>query len=425
VNFDFYKLFNLKFKQKEDIPEDWNMIVDQIDDFIEEFLLSFDIDMDFLYTTNVGILNVNSQNQSNILWDISYWAIYIKYLEFVFWMENEQNKDKANKNRLVFLSTIFQYISYKFYNEEELSYCFALLYDANKCFIHHEVSDEVIEEYTEYIQEQLAVVKLFCAFHEAYHLKKIPPVGDYTKYHDRIMFNVITMINSDEFESYYCYDMRLVDDVRKRVNSMNEQDQLLDELYADAAALDLIDVVFNYMELFQPKWSLDKFSQIVKEVIENFYSFNTLTYDLYTIWEISLRLIKGQATEEVYKQEIHKQDIEDVIRGQVFPAILWMQIDGLLRERGNTPPIQKIRHVNVRKEMIDIFDNAYNDKLKKAVDAAIKQGFNNSKLTISEARDILIEWDKLDNLQNASIDDLFLTGGIKNEIDFIMFVRGY
>ena len=136
---DFYKLMDFKYKQKKDMPEAWNIIIGDVDKFLVDFLKNFGIDMDLLYTTNVGVLNISSQNESSILWDVSYWAIYIKYLEFVFWMENEpgfsskqtlqplamkknvfQNRDKADANRLVFLCSIFQYISYKFYNEEEL-----------------------------------------------------------------------------------------------------------------------------------------------------------------------------------------------------------------------------------------------------------------------------------------------------------------
>ena len=182
-------------------------------------------------------------------------------------------KSKVDANRLVFLSTIFQYVSYKFYSEAKISYCFALLYDANKCSRLHNVSNEEAEEYKEYIEEQLAVTKLFCAFHEAYHLKKIDAPGD-VNYRERILYNVKTMVNSKEFEVYYAYDRRLIDDVRKRVNLMNEQDNLFDELYSDAAALDLLDVVLNYMNVFQPQWSMEKFSLVVKEMIENFYAFN-------------------------------------------------------------------------------------------------------------------------------------------------------
>ncbi len=152
MDIEFYNLLNLKFKKKRDIPEIWDKIVNNIDDFISDFLKSFDIDIDFLYTTNVGLLNVNSNSRSSILWDLSYWSIYVNYLEFVFWMEKEQDssseeaiypfymkekitigKSKVDANRLVFLSTIFQYVSYKFYSEAKISYCFALLYDANKC----------------------------------------------------------------------------------------------------------------------------------------------------------------------------------------------------------------------------------------------------------------------------------------------------
>lgn len=86
---DFYKLMDFKYKQKKDMPEAWNIIIGDVDKFLVDFLKNFGIDMDLLYTTNVGVLNISSQNESSILWDVSYWAIYIKYLEFVFWMENE------------------------------------------------------------------------------------------------------------------------------------------------------------------------------------------------------------------------------------------------------------------------------------------------------------------------------------------------
>lgn len=86
---DFYKLMDFKYKQKKDMPEAWNIIIGDVDKFLVDFLKNFGIDMDLLYTTNVGVLNIRSQNESSILWDVSYWAIYIKYLEFVFWMENE------------------------------------------------------------------------------------------------------------------------------------------------------------------------------------------------------------------------------------------------------------------------------------------------------------------------------------------------
>lgn len=77
MDIEFYNLLNLKFKKKRDIPEIWDKIVNNIDDFISDFLKSFDIDIDFLYTTNVGLLNVNSNSRSSILWDLSYWSIYV------------------------------------------------------------------------------------------------------------------------------------------------------------------------------------------------------------------------------------------------------------------------------------------------------------------------------------------------------------
>ena len=72
------------------------------------------------------------------------------------------------------------------------------------------------------------------------------------------------------------------------------------------------------MNVFQPQWSMEKFSLVVKEMIENFYAFNTLTYDLYMIWNANINLLNGQITEDVYEQEVHERDVEDVIRGHQF-----------------------------------------------------------------------------------------------------------
>lgn len=160
-------------------------------------------------------------------------------------------------------------------------------------------------------------------------------------------------------------------------------------------------------------------------MLENFYSFNTLTYDLYAIWNLNLNLIDGKITKDVYDQEVHKQDVEDVIRGQIFPAILLGQIDNILCEKGNVPPMPRKRYVNVRKEMTNFFDVAYNEILKTKIQVAINHGFSNSHLTITEARDILIEWKKIEDFPNAAIEDLYLKGGTDDEIDFFMFVRGY
>lgn len=418
VNTDFYTSLNLKYKQKQDIPDVWDRLINQVDEFIIDFLGSFGIEVDILYTTNVGLLNVKNEEQSAILWDVSYWSLYLNYLEFVFWMENEKwdlsgelksplamkenivvNRSHADACRLVFLSTMFEYLSYKFYNDETMSYCFALLHNENKSSMPHRISDDVMTKYSEFLQEQLAMAKLFCAFHEAYHLKGIEPAGDYDDYVNRVMYNIKAVVNSKEFEEYYGYDMQLVKDAQKKVNSLKIEDPLFDELYADAAALDLLDVVLNHMDYFQPKYSTDKFVTIMRQAIENFYSFNTLTYDLYTIWASNLELFKNDITERVYKEDVHIKDVEAVIRGQVFPMILWIQLDRIVQQKGEIPPVGQSRYVNVRKEMTDFFDIAYNDTIKEAVFSAMEQGFRNTKLSITEARDILIGWGILKIIQ--------------------------
>lgn len=438
---EFCKMLNIKIKKKDEILDAWNSCVNQHDTFISDFLKRYGIEMEFLYTTNVGILNTKTLDGGSILWDVSYWEIYRQYLDFVFWMKQKKkdllyeigfpiklkesayfNHNKSDAYRVEFLSELFRYLAYKFYSDVSLSYCFALLYNENKCEVKCGTSEKEIEQWNLYISEQMAITKMFCAFHEAHHLKMLPTFGEYK---ERLLYNLKACINSGAFKEYYDYDLNLVQNVRNRINSMDEQDPLLDELFADAGSLDFIDFVVNHLNVFEPRWNLKKFALVTKEMIENFYAFNTLTYELYGSWNCNMRLNRGEITEAVYKEEFHIKDTEDVIRSQMFPFILWNQIDFISLEHNQQVQTPIKRHVNVRKEMIDFFRIAYNDRIKKAVITAVNDGFRNGRLKIQEARDILIDWQKLDNYKNVSVKDLFLNGGKVNGIDFFMFVRGY
>lgn len=441
---NFCKMLNITTKHKEEILDVWNSCVNQHDDFIVDFLKRYGIEMEFIYSTNVDILNIETQTGGTILWDISYWGIYRQYLDFIFWMEQEKkdctcepkfplelkenayvHQNKPDAYRVLVISNLFQYLAYKFYSDVSLSYCFALLYNENKCVVNCRPSEKEMEQWNLYISDQLLITKLFCAFHEAYHLKMLPIFGEYKEYQEHVLYNLRGYINSESFKSYYEYDLNLVQNVRNRINYMDNQDPLLDELFADACALDFIDFVVNRLNIIQPKWSLNKFALVTKEVIENFYAFNTLTYELYESWNLNMRLNRGDITKVVYKEEFHMKDTEDVIRSQIFPLVLWGQID--LFSLGYNQQIQMPigRHVNVRKEMINLYRITYNDRIKKAVISATNNGFKNGRLKIQEARDILIDWQKLDTYKSVSEKDLFLEGGIINGIDFFMFARGY
>ena len=65
------------------------------------------------------------------------------------------------------------------------------------------------------------------------------------------------------------------------------------------------------MNVFQPQWSMEKFSLVVKEMIENFYAFNTLTYDLYMIWNANINLLLAIlnnlviSNTEIYDKEVN------------------------------------------------------------------------------------------------------------------------
>lgn len=441
---DIYQFLNFKCKDKADILNVWNTLVTPFDHSIADFLVPFGVEMDFLYTTNVGILNISTGNKKLILWDISYWAFYRRYLEFVFWMGKEKKSPqtppayyprslresallmqcKVDANRLVFLSTMFEYLGCKFYDNTNLSYCFALLCDVNRCSAAHESSNAEYIWYEKYLTEQLEVAKLFCAFHEVYHLKKFEPPIDYEVFHKRVLYNLKLIINSDAFASHYNSGFLFAEKVRKRIDSMDHADPLLDELYADAAAIELIRKLLSEGRVW-PDWTAEKFAVVMKEAVENFYAFNMLTYELYFMWDLNLKREQGKISQRIYREDVLAKDTEGVIRGQIFPMILWKQIDFFLQEHGITPTHPDRRFVNVAKEMVNFFDTAYNDELKKVILNATKNGFENTELTISEARDVLLQWDSLSKYPNAASKDLFLRGGNVYGTDFFMFVRGY
>lgn len=451
MNFDTYHYIGLKIKSEEEMPELWNQIINDVDYFIADFLSNLHIDVDFFYTTNVGVLKFDSGSSKRILWDVSFWSMYLKYLEFVFWAEHEckhmeterkirlnkktvntpsnmkynifHNGDLLDANRLVFLPCIFEYLSYQFYNDASASYMFSLLRNENMCSMPHNASGKILQEYEEYLSEQLLLAKLFCAGHEIYHLKVLDPSGmDYSTYSQRVMYNLVTFVQSKEFAESFIHDPKLVADVRARVGTFHVEDKLFDELYADAASLDLLDVLVNYKGYFD--FTFEHFIKGMRIAIENFYAFNILTYDLYTIWKYNFEREIGCISDKVYQERVHIRDVESTIRGLVFPIILWHQLDAFIEERQFSPISTKERGLSIRYEMIQFFNIAYNDTVKKHILNAHKVGFKNRALSIETARDILIGWDDLKNYPEATVQDLFL-GGNDNEDNYVVFVRGY
>ena len=85
MNLDIYRYKGFRFKFEDEIPDTWNRLINDVDYYIANFLNSLHIDVDFLYTTNVGLLRCDNGSSKRILWDVSFWAMYLKYLEFIFW----------------------------------------------------------------------------------------------------------------------------------------------------------------------------------------------------------------------------------------------------------------------------------------------------------------------------------------------------
>lgn len=433
---------NMAYKTQEEMPDVWSRSIDAVDEFISDLLHYLGIKINWVYTSNVGMFSVESADSSTILWDLSYVTLYQKYLDFVFWLEkgraknyNEvlfplEIKQKAQRDnnyiyahRLSFLSTIFDYLANKFYSNDDVSYCFALLHNENNISIVHPVSDEESMQYNTYMAEHLSIMKIFWAFHEAHHLEKIRILGD-DNYRNRILSNVKTVVDSAEFSEQFGYDLDLVDAVRARVKNMGMDDPLFNELFADAGALDCLDLIFNYMDVFKPSLTSEKFAKATKEAIENFYAFNTLLYELFYIWNANIELAADRISKDVYHTNLNRLDVEDVIRSCVFPMVLWIQVDLCLLQRNKSTAQPCQRQVNIRQEMINLFDLAYNDYMKDAIISAIKGGFCATALSVQDARNVLIGWDELDSFNEATEKDLFLKG-VNNEVNFYMFVRGY
>lgn len=453
MNLDIYRYMGLKTKTETQFPHVWDRAINDVDRFIVDFAKSYGVDVDVLYTTNVGILQMDNGKDKRILWDVSFWAMYVGFLEFTFWVEHEADpkdykieewpdqkvntpaemkdsiiyhKSKLDANRLVFLSTMFEYMATKYYNDTTLSYMFALLHDVNHSSMPHYADDELIQEYEIYMTEQLLLAKLFCMGHELYHLKALEPSGmDYQVYAQRVMYNVRSFVNNEEFAALFKHDPKLVEDARKRMISLKIESTMFDELYADAAALDLVDVLVNYVDFFDVvSFTHERFVSSMMTVIENLYAFNTLTYDLCTIWDDNLARWNGKLSEKAYKESVHSKDIESVIRGFVFPIILLIQLERIGESYGLKEIPAKERVIGIRYEMIQFFNVVYNDRIKECIKESYMVGFKDKKLPIRIARDILIGWDSFENHQDATKDDLIL-GGKDNENTYEMFARGY
>lgn len=445
----FYEIFGVNVKGEECFSELCDSTIGEVDRIIADLMRDkFGVDMDFYYTTNVGIIKSDRNTSKTILWDVSFWSFYKKFLEFVYWMEREgehldtycsypseirhnalHRKSKADSCRSLLLGSIFEYLSYKFYSDETLSYCFAAFHNEHYYTSIHKVTDQELNDYNNYIFEQLLVTKLFCAFHEGFHLRAVYPPGDFSNYRQRILTNLKTLTNNDDFQDYYGYDIELVKSVRERISAIslneNPKDLLFDELYSDAGALDWLDIMLNGTNIFPVKWSITKFADIVFEAIDNFYAYNTLTYEIYNCWFHEMRLFRKIIDATTYRDELDKQNTEEVIRSRVFPVILVAQIESFLEENGIRDYEFKNRRINIRQEMINIFDLAYNDLLKQIIPITVEMGFREERLSISEARDILVRWRTMQNYPNISTEDLFLKGNTKYENDFHLFVRRY
>ena len=183
-----------------------------------------------------------------------------------------------------------------------------------------------------------------------------------------------------------------------------------------------MDVLINHKGDFG--FTFEHFIKGMRIAIENFYAFNTMTYDLYTIWQYNFEREHGHISDKVYKKRVHTRDVDATIRGFVFPMILWGQLDKFVEEHQLTPIPAKSRGLSVRYEMIQFFNIAYNDTIKEHIFNAYRVGFKSGVLPIETARDILVGWDDLKNHPEATVQDLFL-GGNDNEDNYVMFVRGY
>ena len=181
----------------------------------------------------------------------------------------------------------------------------------------------------------------------------------------------------------------------------------------------------NYADFFDVvSFTHERFVSSMMTVIENLYAFNTLTYDLCTIWDDNLARWNGKLSEKAYKESVHSKDIESVIRGFVFPIILLIQLERIGESYGLKEIPAKERVIGVRYEMIQFFNVVYNDRIKECIKESYMVGFKDKKLPIRIARDILIGWDSFENHQDATKDDLIL-GGKDNENTYEMFARGY
>ena len=445
MHHEFYSLCNMYIKDMKEKSKSGDVFkiraidTQDIDSFIVNFLKKFGISVDILYTSNVSIQNFVVNNEKIILWDISFWDVYDKYLDFVFFMDYYNNIEwKNEKNiekdycRLVMEGTLYDYLALKFMGEENLSYCFSLLYNANRIDMYHRVTNEIAEKHYEFKRTQMFMAKLWGALHECGHLKVFDKYGSMEDFKGRCLENLRRMIKEPETLEFYSYDPGLVKGVKDKINKMthDDKDELMDELFSDAIALDMLEVVIENEHLFYPQMSKEEFAHLFICMLEIFTNFNTILFDLYVAWDTSLKLLKGRITEKIYYDIFHKRDVESVIRGMIFPTILMVQADRMAE--GKYILDRYVKHhfsskLNMRKEMLDLFDLAYNNTIKEAVFNAVKRGFCNGKMSIEEARDVLIGWKPLNAFLGVKSDDLFLKEGedVDEKDSFYLFIRRY
>uniref|UniRef100_UPI00405659E3 hypothetical protein n=1 Tax=Agathobacter sp. TaxID=2021311 RepID=UPI00405659E3 len=442
---EFYSLCNLHIKDTEEKSKSGDTFKirgvnsQDIDSFIVDFLKKFGINVDILYTSNVSIQNFALSNEKIILWDLSFWDLYDKYLDFVFFIDYYNNIENGNDKdiekdycRLVMEGTLYDYLALKFMSEAELSYCFALLYNANRIDMVHRVTDDVIREHYEFKRAQMFMAKLWGALHECGHLKMFNAFGNMDDFKGRCLENLRRIVKEPNTLEFYSYDPGLVNGVKDKVKKMayDDNDDLLDEIFSDAIALDMLEVVIDNGQFFYPQMSKEEFAHLFISMQEIFTNFNTILFDLYVAWDTSLKLMKGTITERIYHDIFHKRDVDSVIRGMIFPCILMVQADRVADGKFVLDRYTKQRFspkLNMRKEMLDLFDLAYNNTIKEVVFAAVNRGFHNGKMSIEEARDVLIGWKPLDTFFGAKPDDLFLKEGedVDGKDSFYMFIRRY
>lgn len=428
--------------------DDVGVSLDNSDRFIIGMLESLGIEVDIAFTSNFCICKAhNSRSRKySVLWDMSYWELYKKYLQFyysihrlpnvctialteeeiintVFREHKIMNFSNGIAERTSMLGSLFMYLSLKFYYDEPLSYFFSLLFNTNNIAIVNSMSDEEAYQYTRFINTHLSITKLFCAGHEVAHMPEMHNTPRDTSWVLPYFEDILTGIQIPLSKVYS--GINLNEMALQRLHNTSH-DKLLDEIVADIEGL---SVLRNAYKANMFDCSFEEYASMVLFFIETFYDFQALISATYEGWKNRLNTIKGKNAP--LDDGIETYGVDHLIRSMVLPLTLSQQF---WEETDYSKPVilpkydvkkGKNNNVDIKQELNNLVTMSFNNILAEVIKHSYKDGYKNAVSSIDKARDKLLQLTKNEAAMRIPAEDIYIKGGKFCENDFYVFANRY